>query len=333
MAQPLSGCPCSRSGWLSAWAIAWLSFAVTLPACGRVATGQPDASEGQSDASEGQPDASEGQPDAAPRPPCALSAAFRAPVQIGGVNTTASEIDAWLSDDERMIYVSRGAGGRGSYSTYRASRTSTADPFGAPTALPGFAAVERPSISASGLTLFATTVGGGTVGPYDISVATRSTTATEFGQLAVVPNVNSPNVDDKGAVISRDGKTLYFTSNRSGSGTHIYRATRASESSPFTTPTPIGELGSSSNEGFPVVSGDELTIYFSSDRAGEQDIYVARRSTRLDGFGVPALVKELDATGPRWPVWLSADGCRLYLGNDDAQGPGPHDLWVAQKPE
>jgi WD40-like Beta Propeller Repeat len=84
--------------------------------------------------------------------------------------------------------------------------------------------------------------------------------------------------------------------------------------------TPLSELNTTSRENAPVVSDDELEIFFASDRAIPDstnlyglDIYTAKRDQLTEPFGAPALVPNLSTADQiDYPVWLSPNGCELY---------------------
>jgi Tol biopolymer transport system component len=92
---------------------------------------------------------------------------------------------------------------------------------------------------------------------------------------------------------------------------------------------PVGTFNGGA--GLPVVTPDELTIYFTSPAGGTGDIYVAHRAAMTDPFGEPSIVSELDSsTTNEEPSWVSADGCDLYFSSDRAGGSG-YDLYVAHR--
>ncbi|TMQ21581.1 MAG: hypothetical protein E6J90_13965 [Deltaproteobacteria bacterium] len=81
--------------------------------------------------------------------------------------------------------------------------------------------------------------------------------------------------------VSPDGSSLYFASARSGV-LDLYRASRGA-GGVFGTPQPIGELNTPAIEADPVLTSDELIIYFTRS----DNIYVSRRTTKLDGLVFP----------------------------------------------
>jgi hypothetical protein len=82
-------------------------------------------------------------------------------------------------------------------------------------------------------------------------------------------------------------------------------------------PQPVPELNSSSDEWFPTLSNDKLTVYFGSTRIvagtkGAFDIWTSHRTNVNDSFPPPRLVDELNTAGEDRATWISADNCRMY---------------------
>lgn len=80
------------------------------------------------------------------------------------------------------------------------------------------------------------------------------------------------------------------------------------------------------------VSADELSLFFSSNRApgGFQafDLWVATRQKRYDDWGTPLhLAPELNSGQNEWTPCISADGLSLYFCRGWSDG----DLWVSQR--
>src|SRR5262245_38091297 len=63
----------------------------------------------------------------------------------------------------------------------------------------------------------------------------------------------------------------------------------------YPTPTPVGSLSDPADDEDPSFTGDVLELYFSSTRAGTADIWVSRRTSRTDLWGLPARVSELSS--------------------------------------
>lgn len=93
---------------------------------------------------------------------------------------------------------------------------------------------------------------------------------------------------EQAAFISKDGLSLYLTSNRPGGfgGTDIYVSHRPSEDADWTAPVNLGpSINSAADEFAPSVTLDGHRLFFQSSRpggAGGFDIYVSQRCNNID---------------------------------------------------
>jgi hypothetical protein len=112
------------------------------------------------------------------------------------------------------------------------------------------------------------------------------------------PTVNSEYVDSCVA-ISKNGLSLYFSSNRQSPGNlvdrDLYVSQRASRDEPWGPPVSLAMLNSATWDSCPQLSPDEHRLYFTTRRSpdcgnGLEDIWVSRRCDRRDDFdwGPPA---------------------------------------------
>jgi len=119
--------------------------------------------------------------------------------------------------------------------------------------------------------------------------------------IGVGPAINTPGFNDQQAVLSKDGLSLYFASNRPGSlGTQgfldiwVSQRTCADTSCPWGTPVSLGPTVNSSGSDFaPALSRDEHWLFFGSSRTGgtgSGDIWVSFRPNVQDDFGWEAPV-------------------------------------------
>lgn len=104
------------------------------------------------------------------------------------------------------------------------------------------------------------------------------------------PVVNS-EAADIAPVVSKDGLSLYFFSDRPGGlgGNDLWVTRRDSADQPWGPPENLGApINSSFEENAPALSVDGHRLYFASDRPGGTggiDLYVSRRRDRRDDFG------------------------------------------------
>ena len=97
--------------------------------------------------------------------------------------------------------------------------------------------------------------------------------------------------DDAGSSISKDGRSLYFVSNRAGGlgGLDLYVTHRPSVDAAWGPPLHLGPVVNSSGaEQAAWISHDEKRLYFASDRPGGfggLDLYVTEREDKDEDFG------------------------------------------------
>jgi Tol biopolymer transport system component len=238
-----------------------------------------------------------------------------------------------LSADELTIYYAQYPGIVGSNHAadiFSATRSSPTDPFPGGTALTQIDAQDLeqdPAITSDGLTIFYTTdylngafcAGHG----FCIAQASRPTTIAGFADPKLLIN----NLGDQRFPYAvGSGPTLYYAARNDS--TKSWDITSNAGDVPFAVVNGPGVDTS------PVVSADELVLYFASDRgrdAGDQlDIWVATRNSKNDPFGTPTRVDALSTSSDDYPGFISADGCRLYLTRDDKEAGGLN-LYLASK--
>lgn len=130
------------------------------------------------------------------------------------------------------------------------------------------------------------------------------------------------------------GTTLYFARGDAGAPRYrIWQATLGANDA-VVNPRELAELRTGNNEIVwkPVVSKDELTMFYATGREyDETTIVVARRERVIDAWGFPAPLTELGTGGlPEAPTWLSPDGCQLWF---ESHRGGTQQLYVATRPK
>jgi hypothetical protein len=93
--------------------------------------------------------------------------------------------------------------------------------------------------------------------------------------------------------LTPDELAIYFTTNGADAGDDLSMATRASTTAPFAGETILAQ-STPSNDNDPMVSADQLSLWFHSNRAGTADIFLATRAAAGTPFGTAAAVPGID---------------------------------------
>lgn len=195
------------------------------------------------------------------------------------------------------------------------------------------------SISADGLSLYFSSNRSGAVGgsgwsAMDLWVATRETTADEWGTPSNLGSVVNSSKADYMSYISVDSLSLYFSSERPGGlGIRdLWMTTRATTNDDWSEPVNLGPaVNTSSNERRMWISSDGLMLMFQSDRprtSGYVEIYMTTRATTNDDWAEPVkLGPPVNKTSDISPI-VSSDGSTLYFSSYNRDGGyGVWDLW------
>jgi hypothetical protein len=188
------------------------------------------------------------------------------------------------------------------------------------TALSSSGTDRDPWISADGLRLYFGR-NPGSQGLSDIYLATRTTTAQNFGSANAVVNLDRSDSDESRAALSGDEKTLVMSSNRPppvapppAPKFDIYITTRNDVTKDFGTPSPndprVTALNADAgNHLDPFLTADGLKLYLAPNTAGgnRQEIRLATRATPADNFGGSAPVTELNVLTSSADPALSLD--------------------------
>ncbi len=235
-----------------------------------------------------------------------------------------------LSPDSRVGYFSANleAGpldNSNDSNLYTSTRVNAAYPFGSVEPVPGAginsgpAHEVSPTVSGDGLLLVFARY---PPGPIDAAVMHYATRRGTMDPFTYGGPVFSSGWDP---FLREDGEVLYFAAQSDGGAdSDLYRATRSGPS--FDEAVAVAELNSGVDDADPVVTPDDLTIYFASKRpstgtapdastSGHFSIWTATRASPSDAFSTPRPVNELDSPGDNDPSFVTADGCTLYFTN------------------
>lgn len=214
---------------------------------------------------------------------------------------------------------------------YFSLRTLPGAPYGPPSVVDGdfqpavSASAVHPSITADGLKLYyARTSVQGSV----IHVSERPDRRARFGVGRAVSGLGGTAAAADPFVIP-DGSRIYMADDVGNeNGVDLFVAERGAGASSFGVPRRIDGASTLADEGFPVPSRDELTLYFARKVSGVRRVFVSTRSSSNATFGT-ALVVPMFLAGDVVPTGLSEDGCELYL---TAGAPGAARFLVSRRP-
>ena len=218
---------------------------------------------------------------------------FGAMSLLANVNSASADRRPVLSPDRLTLFFSSnrpvGDGGTGT-NIFVVTRPNALADFGTPglLAAANSTATDFPdSVTADGKLLYLDSASGASRDIY-VRDLTTSNPPTPVAEL------NSTN-SDAFAVISHDGRTIYFASNRTSAARVDGGAPDAAARTDF-------------------------------------DVWVAHRAAATGAFSNLAPVPELNSTSEDAPNWLSPDGCTIYLSSDRNAPSGSRHIWAASKP-
>jgi len=188
-----------------------------------------------------------------------------------------------------------------------------------------------PFIAPDGLTFFMASARPGGAGGIDIWISTRAAPDAPWGQPVNAGAPINTQYNDFCPTMSRNGHTFFFASNRPGfcGGDDLFSARRRGDG--WTDVTNLGcdvdgGPNSSANEASPFPSPVTGSLFLSSTRSGNSDIYEA--PVHLGRYGVAAPVVELNTGAQDGHPNLSRDGLELYFFSTRA---GNSDIYVATR--
>jgi hypothetical protein len=202
--------------------------------------------------------------------------AFGAWTALASIDTAGNNWDAMLSaDGVTLVFAST----RSTEDIYSATRPSPSQDFGAPAPITAVdvTTVNKPYVQGLNVALwyesFAT-------GNGDIYVAPSFDGSYNLG--GVVPELSTAAEEDF-PVVNAGATLIYFA--RSGladaggsANANIWFAQRATASDPWNPPSLVAELNTTADQNPTWLSPDLCRLYFSSDRSGVYELYVASRT-------------------------------------------------------
>lgn len=150
----------------------------------------------------------------------------------------------------------------------------------------------------------------------------------EWTEPVLARGLNSKTADDFSPAFSPDGRTLYFSSSRTGGsgGNDLYKTT-LEDGNRFSAPENLGEkINTAGNENFPAVAPDG-TLYFSSDGhpgLGRLDIFRVEKGA-VNNVGAP-----INSTADDFAPFFTAKDAGIFSSNRSG-GKGSDDLYLFRR--
>src|SRR5690606_29342333 len=203
------------------------------------------------------------------------------PVEATSLNSPLFETSSALSPDGLQIWFgSRRAGGPGEVDVYKASRSAYDQPFTAPvledTLNSPYDDIPRPlGFGGRFMPLGSRRMNDA----YLTYLAEYRSASDDFDSPELIDELADSDRTTVDAFLLEDGLTLFFIQDDPDLGTgDIYFVKRPTTSEPFGVPEPVAGVNTEFHERDPWLSPDESTLYFSSDRDGNTDIFRATRT-------------------------------------------------------
>jgi Tol biopolymer transport system component len=167
----------------------------------------------------------------------------------------------------------------------------------------------------------------------DIWMASRASVDEEFGAPTLVTEVSS-TARDGIPVVSRDGMTLWFGSNRTGGagGWDLWYSTRTSRDEVWSAPVNAGALNTGEDELAPSMTGDGLFLIYHVSWRSSPDFVSAFRDDTGAAWVLGDYVEELNSPAFDSSANLSSDGLFVAFDSERSGGAGASDLYFATRP-
>ena len=164
-------------------------------------------------------------------------------------------------------------------------------------------------------------------GGFNVRMATREDPDASFDAISTLPL----GIDPSGPSVSGDGTLLYYASADDGGPPELRVSTRPFDKS---NSKQLSNINSDAWDFTPYVRPDNLELYFSSTRTGNEEIYVTERANG-DFMGVTSIgaannvynTADSGASNERTPV-ITADGLMLYFASDRS---GNFDIYLVRR--
>jgi WD40-like Beta Propeller Repeat len=208
---------------------------------------------------------------------------FGAPELATSLNSEGVETSPIISPDGLTLWLSSDrAGGLGDLDIWIATRPSRSAAWSAPenVAVLNSSAKDIPRLPGQHGLIMPLGSDREERGYYAIFFAARDSKSRPFAAPQIVKELSARSVSTVDGFLTDDGTALFYGSGPAFGPADLYVTARRDPSEPFGTPAPLEDLNTPNDERDPWLSADGKQLFFSSDRSGHYEIYVA--SVRRD---------------------------------------------------
>lgn len=200
------------------------------------------------------------------------------PQPVVGINTANGETTPEVAKDGLTLWWS--TNDSGNFELRVAVRSQRQDPWSAPVTVAELNSVEddfAPSVTSDLLHVVFGSMRPG-AGDHDLWSAARPSAGSPWDPPVLLSELVTASVEADPWLSSTRLELWFATDRAGGAGAwDIWCATRVAVDQPWGTPTPVSELNSAATDSDVWLSPDGKTAYFSSDRDGDTDLFVATR--------------------------------------------------------
>jgi hypothetical protein len=172
-------------------------------------------------------------------------------------------------------------------------------------------------------------------GRSEIVTATRGSPDNPWNPPVLVAEIDAPEAWNLAPDLSLDGRTLWFSSDRSGGvgDLDLWVTTRGERGQPWGNLQNLTPLNSPEWDTDGGVSANQLLLIFSR-RTGSAELLVTERSSISEPWSPPQPVSELNTPADEWDAALALDGKLLLYTSSHSERPdldGALHIYEAQR--
>lgn len=156
-----------------------------------------------------------------------------------------------------------------------------------------------------------------------------------FSRVSVMASISAAGTVDDDPSLTSDLLNIYFDSKRDGGlgEEDIWRASRTAPDVEWGPAEPVVELNTTARETGIALSGNGLTVWFSSNREGTLgglDVFVSTRGSLRDAWGPVVRVDEVSSSEDDLVSAADEAGTTLFLARR-ASADSDYDIYVARR--